>query len=752
MSTSLIRISPPRTSGLISRGRSALVFGSTGFIEHGGESGLWVRETRLLSLQRWTVNGSAPALVTASNVEPHEWLGYFITAPPELREKGADPPQQTLEVRLRRFVGEGLYERIAVVNHTQSKTRFVLALDVEVDFDDWSEVSSERKYARRVTRYVEDDPSGPASLVFDCQAGAVREELGERRSNTIRRRLSIAVERSDVSATYTEQGLRFRVELSPHELFRAEVTYIAEIEGIKLPLARPEPRGVGPPNVRGGELLGPPMTTLSSTMAVPSVSNVLTTFERARTDLLSLHLPDLDHDAGSLTLAAGTPGYLGVFGRDSLITGWQAMLVDPRFSVGALRSLSRNVGTTQNDFRDEQPDKLLHEVHLGPLAALGLSPQGRYYGGVSATLEYPAFVASLWNWTGDERLVRPFLPTAHKALAWAARHGDLDGDGFIEYERRSPSGPKNQAWKDSGDAIVYADGSQVPDPLGTSEMQGTLYASLASFAELLTDLGDRDEGRRLAHEAAELRKRFNDAYFMDDEDFYAMGMDHEKRLIRSIASNGGHALTTGIADEALAPRVAARLLAPDLFSGWGVRTLSSAHPAYDPWSYHRGSVWPAENAFLVYGLARWGFYSLMHDLSRALFEAAGLFPLHRLPEVFAGHPRDGDHPFPGIYPRANSPQSWSASAVVLLIRSMLGIAPYAPLDLLLVDPHLPEWLPDITLHAVRVGRSACTLRFFRTQAGVTEMDVLDVRGPLRIVRHPGALRTISRAAQVRAAR
>jgi glycogen debranching enzyme len=230
-----------------------------------------------------------------------------------------------------------------------------------------------------------------------------------------------------------------------------------------------------------------------------------------------------------------------------------------------------------------------------------------------------------------------------------------------------------------------------------------------------------------------------------------MGIDAQKRSIRSIASNGGHVLETGIADDVLVPRVVERLFQPDLFSGWGIRTLSSAHPAYDPWSYHRGSIWPAENAFFAYGLARAGFHDQMHALARAQFEAAALFERHRLPELFAGHSRDAEHPFPGIYPRANSPQSWSSSAIVLLVRSMLGVAPYAPFDVVLVDPHLPEWLPDVTLHGLRVGSGVVTIRFRRAASGHTEFEVTDVRGSVRVLCDAGAPRSSSRRERAHAA-
>jgi glycogen debranching enzyme len=742
-----IVLRPLRTAGVISRGRSVFACDSTGFVDGGGETGLWVSETRLLSRQCWLVDRVVPTLITASNVQQHVALAYFITVPPG--QHGGDSAQQTLELRLTRTVGEGLCEDVALQNHTQQETSFTLALEIDADFADWGEAAGGERYPRRLGRQVSDD-TAHRGLSFECRAEYTRNERDEAITRSIHRRVLVAVERSDSPPEWSERGVSFRVVLAPHATFAARVTYVAEIDEERLPLARREAPAKLDQWERRADVLVRTSTSLSCGGGERLREIAASAFERARRDLYALHLYDLDADHG-VTLAAGVPGYLDLFGRDALITGFQSMLLDPKILSGALDALGRHVGTTLDDFRDEQPDKLPHELHDGPCASLGITPHGLYYGGVSASLEYPAFVASLWHWTGDEALVRRLVPTAHRALRWAAKYGDLDGDGFLEYDRLSSRGAKNQGWKDSGDAIVHTDGSQVLDPLGTSEMQATLYASLASFSQLLADLGDAEGARRLGQKARELRERFEATFWMEDEGFYAMGMDRDKRCIRSIASNGGHALTTGIAHAARAERVAQRLFADDLFSGWGVRTLSAKHPAYDPWSYHRGSVWPAENAFFVYGMARYGLHQQMHALARAQFEAAALFELHRLPEVFAGHGRDAEHPFPGIYPRANSPQSWSASAVVLLVRAMLGIAPYAPLDTLLVDPHLPDWLPDVTLHGMRVGGSTVTLRFTRTATGETDFHVVEALGPLRVVRDVGVLGAFSRVERARGA-
>jgi glycogen debranching enzyme len=398
--------------------------------------------------------------------------------------------------------------------------------------------------------------------------------------------------------------------------------------------------------------------------------------------------------------------------------------------------LPRWQGTEVNDWRDEQPGKMLHEAHTGPLAALYYNPRSRYYGAATTSSFYSVVLSELWHWTGDKELVRPLLEPALRALEWKDRYTDLDGDGFYEYLSRSEQGNKHQGWKDSGDAIVYPDGRQVSPPLGTCEEQAFVYIAKLHLSEVLWWLDEKDLAKRLYHEAQELKKRFNEKYWMEDEGFFAMGLDSQAQPIRSIGSNPGHCLACGIVDEALVERTARRLLAPDLFSGWGIRTLSSEHPAFDPFSYHRGSVWPVEHGSFSFGMMRYGLWRELETISRAMFESTELFDFHQLPECFSGHQRDSEHPFPALYPKANAPQAWSASALFALVQAMLGIYPYAPLNTLLLDPHLPEWLPEITLENLRVGKASVTIRFVREKDGGSDYKVLDKRGTLHVLRQP----------------
>jgi glycogen debranching enzyme len=319
---------------------------------------------------------------------------------------------------------------------------------------------------------------------------------------------------------------------------------------------------------------------------------------------------------------------------------------------------------------------------------------------------------------------------------WLEKHGDLTGDGFVDYKTRSRQGSKHQGWKDSDTAIVNAAGEQIEPPIATCEEQGFVYAAWLHFSEILWWIGKKEEARRLFHRASELKKRFNERFWMEEQKFIALGIGPDGRLIDAITSNPGHTIATGIIDSSLAKPVADRLLSREMFSGWGIRTLSADNPAFNPYSYHRGSVWPVEHGTFALGFMRYGLIEPMQALCKGMFDAASLFQLYRLPEVLSGHPRDDDHPFPSVYPRTNWPQAWSSSAMFCMVQALLGIYPYAPLKLLLVDPQLPDWLPEITLENLRVGQASADIRFYRDANDRSGFEVLEKRGTLRIVRQP----------------
>lgn len=707
----MIRIRPRPFTAYISGGRSVLATTLDGLLDEGPDHGYFVHETRLLSRWRYFVDGEPPSPNASSVVRQNRWLGYFVTAAPDAPPLPADDgsgqvpaaSQQTLELRVTRVIDDGLLEEIVLTNYTMVSSSFAFAIECDADFADQAETRERRQRGALQTEWKEQ------CLTFDYTV------------ERLHRSLAIHIDAA-TPATFVDGRIEFEVTLEAGRQWHAGIRMVAFIESERRSAGLSS--GVSPARE----------TRFESAESSTRTADVIATLEQARIDLVALRLPDLDRADGSWTVSAGLPLYIALFGRDTLTTGWQAGLIGPELMGGALHALAELQGTRHDDWRDEQPGKMLHEAHTGPLSALDLNPRGRSYSSITTSGLYAFIVAELWHWTGDKELVRPFVEPALRALQWLDRYGDPDGDGFYEYRTRSPMGPRNQAWKDSSDAIVYEDGALVEPPIATCEEQAFVYAAKLHLSETLWWLGEHDLARRLYGQASELKKRFHEAFWMEEEGFYALALDAAKRPVRSIASNAGHCIAAAIADASVVRQTADRLFAPDLFSGWGIRTLSSAHPRYNPYSYHLGSIWPVEHGTFAIGFMRYGLFDRVEQIARAQFDAAALFELHRLPELFGGHPRDGEHPFPGIYPNANSPQAWSASAVFCLLQAMLGLYPYAPLKMLVVDPHLPEWLPEITLRDLRVGRARVTLRFTRRRDGRTSYRVVDREGTLRVVR------------------
>jgi glycogen debranching enzyme len=437
-----------------------------------------------------------------------------------------------------------------------------------------------------------------------------------------------------------------------------------------------------------------------------------------------------------LALQAGMPLYPALFGRDSLTAGWQAAFLDQGASLDAtLARLGRLQSDRVYDWRDEEPGRIPYQVRQGPLARLDLNPYSAYYADYASPLMYVISLAHLYSWTGDETILRRHWDTARRILDWARTYGDKDGDGYLEYHTRSSMGTKNQGWKDSGDAIVYDDGSPVPPPIATCELQGYWFAAQQLAAVLSWVMGERDSARELWRSAKDLKARFNRDWWVEHENFIALALDPDKQLVSAVTSNVGHCIACGIIDDEHLPRVVGRAFAPDLFSGWGIRTLSTQHASYNPLSYHLGSVWAVENATIAFGLRRFGFDARATELARAQFDLARLYPEYRIPECVGGYERV-EHSAPGAYPRANTPQLWNASVFPLLVHTLLGLQPVAPLDLLVVDPALPTWLPEVIVTGLRLRGATATIRFWRDDKGHSHGEIVHKRGTLHLVKQP----------------
>jgi glycogen debranching enzyme len=437
-----------------------------------------------------------------------------------------------------------------------------------------------------------------------------------------------------------------------------------------------------------------------------------------------------------LTPGAGVPLYMALWGRDALTASWQGGMLDRGAMLeDVLAGLDRRQGTRVDPSRDEEPGRIINQVKWDPITRISHAGFDRYYADVASPFMFLIGLGYHYALTGNLEHVRRRWAAALRVLEWADRYGDRDGDGYIEYLTRSPHGPRHQGWKDSENAVVDEHGEQVAPPIAPCEIQGYWHVSLQFMAVMAAALGDSGRALELWRQAAALKERFNRDFWLEDEGFVAFGLDADKRPIRVLTSNAGQCLPTGIVDADHVARLVRRLFEPDLFSGWGIRTLSTRNPAYQPLDYHLGSVWPVENGTIVFGLRRYGFTDRTHELVRGLYDLARLWPDGRTPECVGGYARE-EAAHPGCYPRSNRPQLWNQSIWPILVQSLLGIVPYAPGRLLMVDPALPDWLPDLTLKRLRVGDATVTLRFRREGDGSSSYEVVEREGKLRVVRQP----------------
>ncbi len=683
------------------------------------------------------MNGKMLSYSCGSNVQQSRWMGYFIQTPKNCKETPAgkcSPLEETLELRITRSVGEGMHEDVHLTNHTQISTSVKLELEFQIDFAAQTEAEEGRKQFGRFEFDRREPLGGVWEQAVDYRAEHRYSHQGNKGLAKMHRGITLRIENASSRPKISKNGVSFHIRLKPHQEWHVCISWLASIEGRLLPLSTQCSRfGSSDWDERRARLFAS-----AAAIDVPHGEDlsylVHRVMLRSRTDMAELRMYDLD-SPGGVAVAAGIPTYMEIFGRDMQAAGWQAIMMSPHFLRGTLNVLKDLPARTTNDWRDAQPGRIPHELHADPLSVLNFQPKSLYFGSTTASFLLPISVSELWRWTGDLDSVRPYVDAAMGALRWADTYCQ-DSTKFYRYRTRSEQGVKNQGWKDSGDAIVYPDGSQVKDPIGTCEMQAFVYAAKMQFSEVLWRLGRTDDARRLYREAEDLKQRFNNKFWMEKEAYLGLGIDNKGKLIRSIASDPGHCLLAGIVEQKYAGLIAARLMREDLFSGWGVRTLSAEHPAYNPFSYHRGTVWPVTSAAFVLAFARYGLHGEMHRLAKALFEAAALFENQRLPEVFGGHARSQENPFPGLYTQADWPQAWSASAPFAVMQALLGIYPYAPANLLFLDPHLPEWLPEVSVQQLKVGQAEITLRFRRDISGETDYQIVDLKGPLHVVHQP----------------
>lgn len=641
--------------------------------------GLYRSDTRFLSCYELRLNGRRPILLNSS--VDRAYVATFQLVNPTLGdpESGAAIPRQSISIRRTRFVHDGMHERIGIQNCNRHPVDLELELRFDADFVDIFEV---RGFGR-LPFYGTKEPLLATGTGFTL---SYRGLDGVHRSTEVvfQPLPRLAGSRATLPIhLQPQQTLVLLVDVLPKlgdDEFQGEFHFDVALEGLE--------------------------RTYQAWNR--SCTRFATDNELLDRGLVWRNLEDLrvlchEYQTG-LYPTAGVPWYAVPFGRDALITSYQTLGLNPDLARGTLRYLALHQGRRVDASREEEPGKILHEMRFGELANLRQIPHTPYYGSVDATPLFLVLLVELLHWTGEVELLTELLPNALAALEWIDRYGDLDEDGLVEYAQHSELGVRNQGWKDSSDSLVQDFGVPAPLPAALVEVQGYVHHAKAGLARIFRKLGKRELAERLQTEAVALRRRFNDLYWMPQERFYAQALDRDKRQVRSISSNPGHCLWSGIVDRRRARHLVGRLLAPDMFSGWGVRTLSTEAVSYNPMSYHNGSIWPHDNSIIAEGMRRYGYRREAELVARSVLEACMRFPDQRVPELFCGFARDPRfNSGPGEFLVSCSPQAWGAGSLFHFLRILAGVEVDALEGRLRLDPLKTPLFRRLRVEGMRVG-------------------------------------------------
>ncbi len=630
--------------------------------DEGREHGFFSEDTRFIS--RWVLRVGQTPLEVLSLHESAHFDAQFILTP----RVGPDEQAPCSIVR-HRLVDHVWMEDITVTSHLHRRSRLRLVLEVAADFADLFEVKDGVGTGRTVTSTIDD-----AGLTLAYERGLFRR--------------SVTIQTSAPAPITRAAGFEYELELEPGERWSTSFTISPRAAQAGVQFTPREPRGrlEEVRSTRAAEL----ETWLAEAPALDADDPSLTrTYRASLSDLGALRLhPDLAQ--GATLPAAGLPWFMALFGRDSLITSYQALPYLPGLAATTLRVLAARQAHERDDFHEQEPGKILHELRFGELTSRGRRPHSPYFGTADATPLFLILLDEYHRWTGDDTLVRDLEGNARAALAWIEDSGDPDGDGYIEYECRNPrSGLVNQSWKDSWNSIQFADGTLAQGPIATCEIQGYAYDAQRRAARLAREVWhDEALSERLEQRADALRACFRRDFWMPERGCHALALDGDKRQVDSLTSNIGHLLWSGILNTKEAAATTERLLDEQLYSGWGIRTLGTHEVGYNPLGYHTGTIWPHENSLIAAGLARYGHDDAARTIASATFAAAPYFE-HRLPEVFAGFPV-AQTSVPVAFPTASRPQAWAAGAPLLLLSTILGLQPG--------DTHAEADLPEPTGH------------------------------------------------------
>ena len=644
--------------------------------------GLFAHDTRFLSRWALTINGARPLILSSRKVEYYS-AAFFLRNPVV-----GGLEHDEISIARERFIGDAMQELLVVSNHAPRRVAFDLALEMGNDFADI--------FAVKAYDFSLGDPAhakplpAPVAPVYDAEDNQFVFAVSDNGFHGLTQ--VVLSERGETDGS----KVTYRVELGPREAWRLRVDVIPAPDGHRTAVQFAERRF-------GEELARVRASLAAWRLRVPQLrgswDDLAHSFRQSVADLSSLRMDEDPRLPGQLP-AAGMPWFMTVFGRDTLITCLQTLLFGPELAQNALHVLAELQAQEDDPEADAEPGKIVHEVRHGKGAEAWFP---RYFGTVDATPLYLILLSEVWRWTDDAGLVRDLRAPALRALEWIDRYGDRDGDGFVEYERRSSRGLVNQSWKDSGDSQLFHDGHMAATPIAPCEVQGYVYDAKLRLAQLAREVWrERELADRLEREAEELRRRFDEAFWCEARGgYYALALDADKQRVDSLTSNIGHLLWSGIVPPERVDAIVDQLMGEELWSGWGVRTMSAGDAGFNPLAYHNGTVWPHDNSLIAWGLARYGRWPEAQRIVRRLLNASSYFD-HQLPEVFAGFTRT-ETPFPIPYPTAARPQAWAAGAPVLMLQLLLGLQPDRRRHVLgtIAPEDIPSWAGSLRLTGVR---------------------------------------------------
>lgn len=668
--------------------------------------GLYYHDCRFLSGYVLTVNDNKPTEILSSDEKGYS--SVTILTNPELHDsQGRAVEKTTISIRRDRYIAGSVSESVTLVNFNNFDVSLEAGLSFWSDFDDIFSV-------RGITR-----EAAEKDIRQKYEAGRLTISYYGRDGHTRITRVAF----DPVPDRFEKNTCYFRVDLPPRNPLKITLQVFVE----DIPQREEREELTTPIEQRLKMIKASYVETMECCSNVQTENHIFSkVFLRSLSDLRMLYMLN----KGNVYYSAGVPWYDALFGRDSMISALQVLPYNTTITRSTLQLLASYQGKAHNDWRDEAPGKILHELRLGEMANLNEIPETPYYGSVDSTPLFLILLAEYIDWTGDMSFFHELTNSVEAALAWIDANTAGDPDGFLRYTTRSSFGLYNQGWKDSVDAISHADGSIAQHPVALSEVQGYVYMAKRRISRLFDRLGRHDDAKRLLKEATRLYWNFNEKFWMPSREFYAQALDAQGQC-EVISSNPGHALWTEILDKKNADCVIRRLFEPDMYTGWGIRTLSSGERRYNPLGYHNGTVWPHDNSLIAMGLCKYGYKEHLSGLFTSMHEAAGFYNSYRLPELFGGFQRE-ESDIPIKYPVACSPQAWSSGTIPYMLTASLGIFPDAlEQKLTLVKPNLPRWLKNITIFSLHVGNASTKLEFQRAGES-TLVNVVEKRGNLEV--------------------